>query len=252
MIAVQTVIDRIEFILDSEGSDRYKFEQDYKPAINMTVEWLASVFNAAFSNKKLTEENLRDLLYSRVWETSEFSKFKFDSNEVGHKLWSIISVDPEPNLFPESPILTSGLQPYESKFRSDITFIDSDFSANRLTKEEWNENKKNIFEAGNQTLLGDLKSYAYLNPINYSSSSAPVNTGEISVRPDISRQFVAMTYLKFPTPINVISDQIEYPETLTDLVSQKSANFISYKQGDGTNLYAVTERDVSRLVQLMI
>ncbi len=62
MIAVQTVVDRMIFGLDAEGSDRYTFENDFKPAINSSVEWLQAVFNQAFADKKLTEENLRDLV----------------------------------------------------------------------------------------------------------------------------------------------------------------------------------------------
>ena len=52
MIAVQTVVDRMKSVLDAEGSDRYLFDQDFKPAINSAIDWLVAVFNAAFSDKK--------------------------------------------------------------------------------------------------------------------------------------------------------------------------------------------------------
>ena len=61
MIAVSTVIERMQAILDAEGSTRYTFDRDYKPAINYAIEYYCSVFNSAFGNNKLTEENLREL-----------------------------------------------------------------------------------------------------------------------------------------------------------------------------------------------
>jgi hypothetical protein len=62
MIPVQTIVDRVTSILDAEGSDRYLFDQDFKPAINLTKDWVVAVFNKAFADKKLSEENLKELV----------------------------------------------------------------------------------------------------------------------------------------------------------------------------------------------
>ena len=109
-----------------------------------------------------------------------------------------------------------------------------------------------MFSAGNETVLNELKSYAYLGHGNYGSSSYDAGGEEIQIRPDVSAQFVAVTLLKTPDKINIIGDSIEFPETLINLVFQKALNFIAYKQGDQTNLYAVTAQDVSTLVKLMV
>ena len=79
MIPVQNLVDFMKFELDAEGSDRYLFDQDFKPAINSAMNWLVSVFNRAFENDKLSSENLRDLIKTRVWVANNFSRIKFFS-----------------------------------------------------------------------------------------------------------------------------------------------------------------------------
>lgn len=251
MIAVQKVVDRIESILDAEGSDRYTFDQDYRPAINSSIEWLQSVFNRAFADKKLTEENLRDLIRTVVYQTSSFSRVKLDSVSMNASVWSILKVNPEPTVYPSTATINTLPNAYDSQFRSDVTYVRSSYSAKRLSTEQWEENRGNIFEAGNNILLNDFKKYAYLGDANYSSSGYG-SFPEIEISPEIPNQFVGITFLKYPTPINLSTDSIEFPETLINLVVQKALNYISFKQGDQTNLYSVTSRDVQTLVQLMV
>lgn len=251
MISVQSLVDRMESLLDAEGSDRYTFQNDYKPAITSSVEWLQSVFNKAFADKKLSEENLQDLIRSVVYQTNSFSRVKLDATNLGFKVWSILKVNPEPQVFPANSIVDPVANLYTSKFRPDLSFIKSNFSASRLTTEQWENAHQNIFEAGNSFMNGSLKTYAYLNYSNYSSSSY-LTGPEIEIQPEIPNEFVAFQLLKYPTPILLITDSVEFPESLTNLVVQKALNFISVKQGDQTNLYAVTSKDIMNLVQLMV
>ena len=237
--------------LDAEGSDRYLFDQDFKPAINSTLDWLVILFNSAFADKKLSEEDLRDLTTTNIWHASAFARIKFDDTAVGHKLWTILGVFPEPVVEPvtvSAPLANN----YDSQFEADLSYISSDFSASRITGEEWNQNKKNIFMPGNESVTNQLKKYAYLGFTDYSSSVYPT-VGEIEVRPkdEVADKFVGLWYLRVPAKIDDIGDDIEFPETIIDLIWQKALNFIAYKQGDQTTLYQVTERDVLRLVQLM-
>lgn len=251
MITTQEVVSTVLSRLDAEGSDRYLFDQDIKPAINSSIKWLMAVFNSAFSEKKLTEENLRDLNLTRVWQTNAFSRFEIKDTDLGHKLWSILAIYPEIEFYPTSSTIDAVTNEYDSKFRPDVTFLDSIHSAGRITSEEWNENKQNVFMAGNAVLINGLKSYGYKNFTNYSSDQY-ITGAEIQIRPDVPSQFVAVNYLKVPTNVDQITDSIEYPETIFDILVEKTLNFISYKQGDQTNLYSVTERDVARLVQLLV
>lgn len=249
MIQAQTIVDRTLSILDAEGSDRYLFDQDFKPAINSAVEWLVAVFNSAFANNKLSEEDLRELTRIKVFQANEQSRVKFDSAAVGEKLWTILAVLLEIDVYPSQnpPPL---VDPTKSAYFDYLTYVSSDESAGRLSLEVWSENRKNIFKAGNDVVTNGFKKYAYLNFFDYSSTQY-TETGEIEIRPSVASEFVAIAYLKYPDSIDDIGDELELPETLTDLLVQKTANFISIKQGDGTNLYGVTENDVNRLIAIM-
>ena len=74
---------------------------------------------------------------------------------------------------------------------------------------------------------------------------------EIEIRPYLDNQLVAVTYLVTPKQITADTDTISFPQTMKNLLIDKALNFIYLKQGDGTNLYSITEREISTLVQLM-
>jgi hypothetical protein len=251
MISVQNIIERIASDLDSENSDRYVFERDFKPAINSSVEWLQSVFNQAFGEKKWPEENMRDLIKVSVFQASSYSRV--NTGLMPDDVWSLLRVNVKPRLNIDNPSLTPTNNLSESFFRNDLSYISSDFDgAKKLTLEQWEENAKNIFEAGNTSIQNDFKQYAYLSYANYQSESYDSKGTEIEIRPSVASEFVAVTYLKYPTPVTNESDSVELPKVLINLVVDKALNFISRKQGDQTNLYSVTERDISTLVQLMV
>ena len=249
MIPVQTIVDRATSILDAEGSDRYLFDQDFKPAINLTKDWVVAVFNKAFADKKLSEENLKELVQTKIWTTSTFSRVHIDPAVVN--LWSILGISPKPTVYPAASIPTPGANPDDSTLELGVSYISSDFSARRLTVEEWNENKNNIFEAGNNIVTTSFTEYAYLNQGDY-SSTAYTTKGEVEIRPNIPTEFVGVTYLRYPLDITVIGDDLEFPQTLTDLIINKVLNYISFKQGDKTNLFSVSAGEVATLVKLMM
>lgn len=248
-ILVQTIVNRLKADLDAEGSDRYTFDQDYKFSINSAMETLITMFNSAFAENKLTPESLRELTKVKVWQASKYSRVNYDVADVGHPFWTIFGVYPK-------PVVNKGVagipltNPDESKLRKDISFISSDNSAKRLNFEQWSQNRKNAFMPGNNILLGELSEYAYLDPADYSSTS--YNTvGEIEIRPEIPNELVGIAYLKYPSQVSSITDSIEFPEPLTDLIVEIALNAIATKQGDNTNVYAITERNITKLVNLI-
>lgn len=251
MISVQKIVDLMKFQLDAEGSDRYLFDQDFKPSINSTIQWLVYVFNRAFEQNKLTAENLRELIRVKVFVANNFSRIKFDEVAVGDKLWSYLGIFPEPVTYPANILPPALVNDFTSIYMDDVSFVSSEYSANKLTIEKWNLNKKNIFQPGNLIMTGDFKSYAYISEVDYSSSNY-AQEKEITIRPDVSGKFVAISYLKVPDEVTVINSNIEFPDNLTTLFVQKALNFISIKQGDNTNLFGVSDRDVSRLIKLIV
>lgn len=251
-ILAQTLVNRMNAKLDGEGSERYLFDQDFKPAINGAIEVIVTMLNEAFAEKKLTPEALRELVKVKVWNTNAYSRFSYSDTDTGHPLWSILAIYPKPETAPPA----SGIKitnKSESKFRPNLSFVRSKYSAKRLTLEEWNINEENIFSPGNITLAGGLLEYAYLDPADYTSTTYQGNPGqiEITIRPEINNELVAMAYLKYPNNVTVIGDSIEFPQSLTDLIVDICLNQISYKQGDSTTLFSVTKDSINRLVALI-
>lgn len=252
MISVQLISDRVLSALDAEGSDRYTFDQDIKIAINSSIEWVVAVFNKAFADKKLSEENLRELIQVVIYQTNAFSRIGFNSIDLGFSVWSIIKINPEAEVYPANATITPVANAYDSLFRSDLSYIKSKYSAKRLTMEQWEDKTDNIFEAGNERMTNLFKTYSYVNFASYSSSSYNTTVSEVEIGPAVPNQFVGVSLLKYPSQVALITDTIQFPQVLTNLIVEKTLNFISTKQGDQTNLYGITAKEVQTLVQLMV
>lgn len=237
---------------DSEGSDRYTFDQDTSFAINSAIDTVIQICNDAFAAGKIKPEALRELTSTKVWQTNSFSRVAFDSVSVGHEMWSLIAVYPKIKIN-RGAAFASGSKTTSSSFRPDVSFVSSEKSAKRLTAEQWNENHDNAFMAGNSVLSGAMQEYAYLDFSNYNSTSytSANSEPEIEIRPVVPNQFVALTYNKYPNRVVNLTDNIELPKSLTELMIEIALNYISYKQGDNTSLYAVTAQSINQLVGLI-
>lgn len=245
-ILVQTVVTQIKSGIDSEGSDRYLFDLDYRPAIHYGIRQIITALNSVFANTKAPAESLRELINTRIWQANDYSRIAYNIADMpgNEDMWTILSVHPEvitiENGLPD-PSITGAT----SKVRLDLTYKGGKFSCTRLSFEQWNQNQDNIFLPGNTVMTGSLKKYAYLDFADYSSNNyvAP-GTYEIEVRPDVSRKLVGMRYLRYPVMPNLISDSIEFPDSLTDLMVMCGLSWIAVKQGTGTTLYTISARDI--------
>lgn len=250
-ILVSDINKRVLADLDAEGSERYLFDQDVKPALNSAIEILVTMCNQAFAQNKLTPESLRELLKVRVWKASKYSRINFNEIDAGHPLWTIAAVYPKIKAdkgIAGAPIANDS----ESKLLKGVAFLESEQSAKRLTLEEWNQNTKNVFMPGNTILQGELSEYAYLDFADYSTDSKYTSKIEIQVRPAVPGELVAIAYLKQPTPVAAIGDFIEFPQSLTELISELVLMKISMKQGDQTNLSGFASQNINRLASLIL
>lgn len=272
--------------LDAEGTDHYRDDIDIIPAINSAITWLTSVIEIAYGGKKFSEELTRELRKTRIWQTNNFSRFRFNTTENGHGLWTVLAIYPQPCVYiPEfdtqylagfsasyraaisanagqefcnKPITTvepttgALLQPYDSLLRPEMSFVSAEYACKRLTDDEFVRNRKNPFEAGNDIVdCQDLIQYAYLNMTDYNSipnGYVTVPTHEFEVRPLIKKQLVAMTYIATPAAVTALTDSVEFPTSMFDMIVAKALQYVSYKQGDGTNLASVTQRDIQTLL----
>ncbi len=252
MIPAQTIRDGITSALDAEGYERYTWARDFRPAINYAQEWLTGLFASALGSNKFNEEALQDLSFSRIWKTNQFSRFVFQSSEVGHSLWTITAISLECTIYPNTDIPQPDLT--QSVYSPIHSFVKSYKSAKRLSSEETNMNRLNPFSAGNEIVTcPELVEYAYKSLTNYDGGYDP-STGtsevEIEILPSYANRILCMEYLKYPSPLVNQTDSIEFPLTVTDMLITKSLEFISYKQA-GTPLRQASADDMNKLITLM-
>ena len=245
-IPVQIVVTQMNAALDSEGSDRYLFDLDHRPGIHYALREVQTALNSLFANTKAPAESLRELINTRIWQVNDYSRLTFNPADLNNeKLWTILSVHPEVVTI-EPPVIDQTITGAQSKVRLDLTYKSSDFSCDRLSMEQWSQNKNNIFLPGNTGILQfGLKRYAYLDFSSYVSNNYnPDGIYEIEIRPDVSRKLVGMRYLRVPVMPNLITDSIEYPESLINLIVSSALSFIAWKQNNGTTLMQVSMMDV--------
>lgn len=245
MIAVADIVNNLKSHLDAEGSDYYTFEQDYKYAINRSIDFVTGLFNAAFAEKKLSEENLRELLTVRIYKATQASTLKF-SAAASDQIWSVTSIFPKPITSPTKTVaevaaMNEGLIP-------DVFFTDSEHDAKRLTQEQWSKGRLNLFSHGNTTLTGSLVTYAFLNFARYGTTTDK----EIAIRPSVAGELVGVGILSYPTHITSEADSIQFPQVLTNMITDKALFYIAYKQGDQTNAAAISDKEVKELISLMV
>jgi hypothetical protein len=250
-IAVSDIVVDLKAALDAEGSDRYTFNQDYLPAINRAVDFIVSVFNKAFADNKLSEENLRELIEIKIYQLSSTSTLTFTSDELT-VIWSIFAIYPFPRTFPATitPLASSassaefitGTPPNTSPTYS---FLGGDKSAKRKTLEQWVDAEANPFEKGNTSITAtDLVEYAFLSFSNQNGTN-------IIIRPGIANEPCAVAFLNNPTPVESDGDEVQFPQALKNMLVSKALMYIAQKQGDNTTLFSVTDKDVKELIVLL-
>ncbi len=254
MIQAQEIVTRVLAELDAEGSDRYLWEEDFRPAINNTKEWVVAMYNKLFADNKLTEESLRELTWTGMWKLSSKSRFAFDSTHVGRALWSIVAIYPKAEYEAGSSATTLPDEEW-GQYDEYRAFIRSRYSAKRITAEERQQAYINPFAAGSDVFVcEDLLTYAYVNFQDYSSEvynphGNPVQA-EVEIIPSLPNEYIGMTYLSYPVDVVNITDVIRFPDSMSNLFVQKVANMIAMKE-DAVELRKYTETELNQLVQLM-
>jgi hypothetical protein len=252
MFTAQELRDQIRFALDAENSDHYRDDLDIIPSINAAIKWLTSVVNTAYGQDKIGEEFFRELSSSGVFRTSDTSRVSLSIFPT--EVWSILAVYPKPTTksitgvpAPPTPDNT------RSYYLSNKLHVSSQLSCKRLNLEQWSVNYDNPFEAGYQgdQICESLKLYAYLTPINYQGFSTSYLTQELEIRPSSPNEEVTIFWAKKPTQIVNLTDEINFPHSVFQLLFDKALNYIAYKQGDQTNIYGVTAEDIKQLLTVL-
>lgn len=252
-ILASNIIGLVRAALDAEGSEYYTDQQDLIPAINSGQSFLIYIINAQLGAKKFAEEYYRELIKSRVWQSSTFSRVdvSLPGTTPIEKVWSILSITVEPTLnIPFVPVSVVGGLSIE---RPDLQYVSGGKSCSRLTMEEWVDNAGNPFMEGYTAEPTTLnKNYAYLTHVSYANTSAAipfVSPNEIEVRPPVPALPVVIAFVKLPTPIALATDSVDFPESMTDLLVKATLREIAFKQGDRTTISSLSTQDMMAMLK---
>lgn len=261
MISVQEIVDQRRALLDDEGSQRYLFDEDHKPAINHAIDSIVSAINSLFAENKLSPENLRELNYTRVWSTNHFGRVFLEGALLGvaieHKIWTILGVYPEPTLTGTPGTNPANPRADQSTYRPTLAVAELPYAAKRLTQEQWTDGRRNAFVKGNNHFANTaLKSFAYLDESNYTANNyQPGGAGgyEITVRPvpTAPQRLVAISYLAVPNRVQTINDTLQFPATMLHMIVQMSLRYTAFKQGDGSTLIGLSTQETMQLISMM-
>ncbi len=252
-ILAQDVADQLRFALDAEDSEHYNDALDIIPAINASVKWAVGVINVALGEKKISEESLSDISIARVMQTSKDSRIEIES--IPDDVWTILAIYPLPTTDTNGNTAVTQPNLKKSVHRSDLYHVSSNYDAKRLSVEQWSINRNNPFAAGNivqSANCPEIIDYAYLNPIKYFKQTGATSVKDIEIRPYIVNGLATVIYAKKPDEIDSLSDNIELPSSLFQMIFNKSLAYIAYKQGDGTNLDSITKEDINTLIQTIL
>jgi hypothetical protein len=235
-ILASEVFTTVRSLLDDNNSGRYSEANDLVPSINMAIDYLVVIFNAAFEQKKLSPESLRELTAVVIVNTSgSGSTKKADVTSIMSSLWTILGVDPDPE------ITTS----------PDVLSMTNNRWAKRMTLEAWNDSSSDPFSAATlQNIPADFVRPGYIGPGKYFGDSVY----HIMIRPAsvFTEDKVAVWYLKNPTKVSSGSSSIELPRSLLGILTEKTLNFVSRQHSPDSKYLSATEADITRLVKLMI
>jgi hypothetical protein len=247
----QSLRDQLAFALDAENSDHYRDDLDYIPAINAAMKWLTAVVNSAFGENKIGEEFFREISYSGVFQTNNNSRVSLDVFPT--EVWTILAVMALPktesngNPAPPTPDTT------RSYYLDNLIHVSSLNACKRISIEAWTDGLFNPTEAGydGDQICDELKLYSYLQPINYRSVSRGETSQEIEIRPAVKNGQITVFWAKKPDEITQLSDEIDFPNSVFQLLFDKALNYIAYKQGDQTTIYGVTTADIQQLLTVL-
>lgn len=242
-IAVSDIIIDLKAALDAEGSGYYTDAEDFIPAINRAQDFVVAVFNKAFAENKLSEENLRELIDIKLYQLSTSSSLTFTANQL-NEVWSITAIYPLPRT---SPAAITPLAPSASsqEYAGTNHFLGGDKSAKKRTLEDWNDTEGSPFEKGNTIIsTGDLVEYAYLP---FSSQDVT----NIIIRPDIHDEPCAVAFLMYPARVTTSASTVPLPSVCRNLMSSRALRYIAEKQGDQSTALTVADADVKELIDLL-
>lgn len=231
------------------GTQRYQLEPNGIPAINDALRQFNAYVGSLFAEKKGSEELLREITMTRVFQTNSMSGVVLNETTLGHKVWSVNAVYPEPVLNPvdaaPSPVPTD-----QSLYRSDVAMRrPGPQRCTRVTLEQVPDTEASRLMPGSEKMAGaPMKSYAYYIVGDRSSTTYSSEVEVVILPESINRtKLVVISYMKGVDPVSQLTDTIPYPPSAFKLLRDMALNELSIRQG-AQPLYAVTIENVRTLL----
>lgn len=250
MILVSDVTAKAASALDANtltagSGDRYRFDTDYMFGINYAIDRLVEFIDRKLGSNKFSEEALSELRKAYVFQTNNYSKIN-----IPEWVWSLSDIMPKCTIIQPSFTLSPG-PAHMSFYRNDLTYLNSIYSCDRLTDDEWNLAQEDPFSPGyTKEPQRKIISYAYheMEDINNGDYQV-IRPKEIEVRPGVPNELVGIRLIKVPKQTKLITDQLEFPVSMTNLIVELCLLWIAFKQGDKTNIYGSSLQDIVTQVQ---
>lgn len=249
MIVVSDLWNAMRANLGVLGTQRYQLVPNGIPAINDALRQFNAYVGALFAEKKGSEELLREITMTRVFQTNSMSGVVLNEATLGHKVWSINAVYPEPLLNP-SNATPSPTPTDQSLYRPDVSMRrPGPYRCTRVTLEQVPDTESSRLMPGSEKMASaPMKSYAYYI-VGDRSSTTYSSEVEVVVLPEsINRtRLLVISYMKGVDPVSQPTDTIPYPASAFKLLRDLSLNELSIRQG-AQPLYAVTLENVRSLL----
>jgi hypothetical protein len=238
-IQAQTIVTQMAAALDAEGNDYYKWERDYRQSLHYAVDQMCHFINTNMGSNRFSMEAKRELTKTVVYQTNAYSRIA-----IQDEIFGIIAVLPEPQMLPANPTVTVVADDQSVK-RTDIAYLGGVMNAEMYNEDEFYEQANNPFSKVFGLETRNIRSYGYLPFQDFSATGyAPNAIYELTIKPNISKGFVAITQLLIPTKPTLITDNLQFPKSLMNILENIALLHIAIKQGDQTNVYGIAMRDI--------
>ena len=244
-------------LLATVGTQRYTDEEDFVPAINGASRAFEAYMGGFLAEKKGSEEAFREVTRTVVYQTNTQGGIFLDDPDNLQPFWTLIAIYAEPQTLPVNPSPVAAPDS-GSVFRGDVAFAGAGKPVERITQEEYAKRKFSL-QPGSERLANNpaIAQYAYYW-VGDRSTVAPSTVwptqgqSEIVVVPKAltSRKLVGVSYLRTAPLITAVGQFLPYPVSMFNLIRDLMLNQLTYKQGDGTTLNGLTERDIARLLNI--
>ncbi len=250
MITGTDIWNTMQARLDAEGSERYLPDQDIIPAINSAIQRAMTAVGWALANRKGSEEQLSELTNIKIFQTNSEGGVNLDDPSLGHGIWNVLGVYARPFTVEQNPPILP-LPANQSQYRDSLSWSGSGDPVERVTLEEVPKIRTNIFRNGNEIMASNPNrvTFSYYIPGDASSTSYSSGGRELRILPKsvASTSLVAIAYLKTPSEVSDLTDQVEFPRSFLLALADWSLQYISYKQGDTATLHVLASKDAAEL-----